>query len=814
MATTSPIDIQTLQDLENQLRSAVTLDELNTAVTGITNYNRTNPSTEANDLDILAIKAQTAWTNAVNAITGYPTTSDSINEIREAAGLAAAEYIINGGTNDNEASIVADAAAEQKAFEKFIDKFAEFDINDVTTLVELDGRIGEIDTYITDNFSINTATKLKARLTLLRIVWNQAINIVTDDIDNAYPEDSADLDEIKKAARLAVIQYFNDDGSDIGEARLIAKNAADAKAIELGYNSPSNTPSYTPSGDNTPSYTPSGDNTPSDTPSGDNTPSDTPSGDNTPSDTPTNTPLNTPAPPLVIQSNSYYQNYQIRLVLGPEDFNLPFGTNLTTVIQSITNNFQPIAGGTFINSKFTVPSNLSISGGLTGWVTLFIFQLANYFDFSLERIYNVNYFENSVNTTDSSVINVGYIGITTPNNSTSTGSLTIRFNINNKPNSTPLPNDFLSAVAVGEWMKQYFNGFSGSTNANPFGLDNPSVTVPYPITIQPPLPGMPRKTPTLKNVALGKPDMSNYIPNTFAPGPEVTLSQFSSQINNIFKKRNNKKVKEHFNSPNTTEGIILHENDTNQISPMLVAPSGYNSTNNTWSTYDITFNLTANDFNTSESELRSIWQRMIQYVPNISYTFFGIPSTLTPGTTVATGVSGFIEQFLDVYSKILQVSNTRFTNITVLPNGVTSATLPDTITFFKITTTITNFLPAGVPYQKNDFLSAATIGTWLLSYWSTFTSNITQLPPFIPVPVQTTPINPGIGVPYTITLDAPLPGPTQLSLYDTTMVNPLSTFIGSVDQSIDIIKLTSRIKNLSSPSIETFSEHFSSNHHR
>jgi hypothetical protein len=42
------------------------------------------------------------------------------------------------------------------------------------------------------------------------------------------------------------------------------------------------------------------------------------------------------------------------------------------------------------------------------------------------------------------------------------------------------------------------------------------------------------------------------------------------------------------------------------------------------------------------------------------------------------------------------------------------------------------------------------------------------------------------------------------------MVNPLSTFIGGVDKSIDIIKLTSRIKNLSSPSIKNFSEHFSS----
>lgn len=785
--------VDPIQTLNEQLKSASTLDDLNTAVRNISDYKIANPtSTEANNLEILAKKAQTAWTNAVSTLTGYPTNSDSINEIRQAAGYAAAQYIINDGTDDNQASTDANAAAEQKALELLGIKLTDSKIEDETTLTELDKKINTIKTYINNNFSSLMATNLTNRLNFLRSAWDQAMKDVTSDIDNAYPDDSADLDEIKTAARLAVFSYVNEGGSDIQDARKAAKGAADQKAIELGYNSPG-----------------TGDDGSGDDGGGDEL--DTPGlmpGDE--SDEITIIPN--------IQSNSYYQNYNIKLDLTAEDFNLPFGTDLAEMIQKIEQKFIAISKGTTINSNFT--TSVNIPNGLKGWVTLFILQLTNYFDISLKRIYNVSVNENRVSKSDSSVINIGPIGITTPNNSTKTDSIRVEFNINNIPDMIPKDNDFLSAVVVGTWIANYFKGFDGAKSNSPY-VDNKSAS-PFPVTvIQPPIPGMRRKqNPTMNTTILGKPNMTNYIPdiitptippNIFSPGPQIL--RFSSQINNIFKKRNNKKVREHFDGKNTVIGRVIYETDPNNISPILVAPSGY--INNNFINFELNFRLNETDFNTSKSELLNIWNRMKKYIPNTNFTLFGAPSFLSPGTTSTGSESGFIEQFLDVYSKILQVSDTRFTNIRVLPNGQEYIGLaqPTNVEYFDIKVVITNNISP--PYQKNDFLSAHTIGTWLMSYWRTFTPNLTELPPFIPVPVQTTPANPILGTTYDITLDPTLPGTTKLSLYETTMVNPVSTFIGGVDKSIDIIKLTSRIKNLSSPYVKTvskhISEHFSSN---
>ena len=511
------------------------------------------------------------------------------------------------------------------------------------------------------------------------------------------------------------------------------------------------------------------------------------------------------------------------------------------MIELIEKNFTLIPGGTTIDENLTIPDDIEIPSGLAGWVKLFILQLVNYFDISLERIYNITIIQNKKFNTNSPsdtnspsngsiITNIGGIGIITPgDNLNKTSSINISFYINNNPNTQPMDNDYLSAVAVGIWMVNYFKGFIGSdTTSFIYGFENTNEEDfpnknSFPDVIQPPIIGMqPKKTPKMKKDILGRPDMSIYTPEIINPidvpdvfslgpsaGPSATILQFTSQINNIFKKRNNnKKIKEHFGG-DTVIGKIIYETDPDNITPMLVAPSGYNSRTGEYSKFQLNFTLNDTDFNTTKSELINIWNRMKKYLPNTGFTFFGTPSSLPDGTTVASGASGFIEEFLDVYSKILQVSNTRFTNITVKPNGGDySIQQPTSVEYFEISVIITNDI--GQTYEKNDYLDAYTIGTWLLYYWSIFKDDMTELPPFLPVPVQITPNVEGIGQRYTIELDKPLDGPTPLSLYETTMVNPLSTFIGGVDKSIDIIKLTSRIKNLSSPSIKNFSEHFSS----
>jgi hypothetical protein len=133
------------------------------------------------------------------------------------------------------------------------------------------------------------------------------------------------------------------------------------------------------------------------------------------------------------------------------------------------------------------------------------------------------------------------------------------------------------------------------------------------------------------------------------------------------------------------------------------------------------------------------------------------------------------------------------------------------ITSFKITFKISN-KPANIsnPPQKNDFLDASTIGQWLINYISQYQSGETSLPPFIPVPVLAISNNkfvslsapPAVGAAITLGAGYMDIGIPIIPLYQTLMIDPNAnnllpaTFIGGVNISPNIIKLSNSIKNI------------------
>jgi len=492
-------------------------------------------------------------------------------------------------------------------------------------------------------------------------------------------------------------------------------------------------------------------------------------------------------------SNVNYLNYIINITLTADDFGLPIGSDLTSTIDYINQKFPIIASGSYIDNTLTIPTDVKIPSGLNGWVNLFIIKLINAFQISFGRIYDVNVNQNQTAAGLPSQTSVLGVGITSSDETSILSSINISFKINNMPSDPSMPNDFLPAVNIGNWIVTYLKG----------DLKNDiSYSDIYPSA---PLPGIPYNNPYIKKELLGSPDMTSYLP--------PIIGKFTSQISNVFKKRSNKKLTEYFDN-SLVSGSSFVETNSSYISPMLTALSGYKPRTSqtkpeSWENFTINFTLTKDDF-TPNNDLNTIWTRMSRYVSNYIFTLYGTPGVLYSPTGIVSGPSGFIQEFLSVYAEILQISMNRFDSIIVKPNNVdlTKNPLPDTIDSFYISFNVNNNIAP--PYQPNDFLDAITIGTWLNAYWGTFTTQDTNsLPPFLPVPVQTMPPANEIpvGTLYKIQPDPPLPGPTPIPLLQVTMVNPVSHFIGGIDNNLNIVKLTSRIKNLSSPA----TEHFSSN---
>jgi hypothetical protein len=431
--------------------------------------------------------------------------------------------------------------------------------------------------------------------------------------------------------------------------------------------------------------------------------------------------------------------------------------------------------------------------------------------------------------------------MSTADTGTGIGGINISFRIDNNCAYTIGTNNLLPAGIIGPWMVAYFNTFIPNKanvvpNAIPLSQlftttnSNLSVINSIPYVLDTDNGNFNADLATRINTA-----SSMAILNTTRAIPDMTKynETFTSQINNIFKRIYDKKFNEHLDggggTGNTTSvvGNLVNETCSTYLTELAIAPWSYNPTSTTARINDkikVSFALTPDDFDlATNTNVYTVWQRLKNYMGVTTFNFFGTPSTFKTPSSTGTGASGYIQELIDIFAEILQVSPSRFSDITADPadeRGVKITNLDDSALYktILITFNVTNDLP-NINKKPNDFLDAGIISTWLTNYWTSYEGNMTTLQTFLPVPVNilnkngntVDPYNkstlPKAGENFTIVYN-PLPNTTALPYYKTIIKNPYLKFTGGVD--INPFILASRIKNIkittytNTNTIETF----------
>lgn len=533
----------------------------------------------------------------------------------------------------------------------------------------------------------------------------------------------------------------------------------------------------------------------------------------------------------------YYPNYQISFNLSATDFGLTAGTDLATTISNIEAKFPEYSAGTPFtasNGQILFTSESNIPSGIVGWATVFVTTLASYFKIDFKRIYNVTVV--TIPSTTTNLVPSKTLGVTlsTTDTGTGIGKINVSYCIDNQCTySVDYNNNLLPAGIIGPWMVAYFNNFipnktqqmAGSAAPGRIYLNQLFAPTNSNLSEINSIPYLSSNNGANFNVDLqariiAAAEMNTALTSRGLPDMSKYKEGFTSQINNIFKRIHDKKFNEHLDggggtgNTTTVTGRLIHETCSTYLTELAVAPWSYNPTNTTPRTNDkitVSFALTPDDFELSKDtpNVYNVWQRLTNYMGVTSFNFFGTPSTFKTPTTTGTGASGYIQELLDIFAEILQVSPSRFTDVTADPadsDGVKITNITDAASYktilvkFNVNNIVPNVNPA-----KNDFLDAGIIGTWLTNYWTSYEGGMNTLQPFLPVPVniingngatinpyngKDMPIN---GEDFTIVYN-PLPNTTALPYYKTIMKNPYSRFTGGVD--INPFKLASRIKNI------------------
>jgi hypothetical protein len=454
----------------------------------------------------------------------------------------------------------------------------------------------------------------------------------------------------------------------------------------------------------------------------------------------------------------------------------------------------------------------------------------SYFQVSVTRAYNITIETISSTTQVSSEVDVQTVKLMSTQPGSGIGELRIKFRIDNNSfitNGTNVGcvNDHLNATIIGNWIVKWLTTFNLT--------DKQKVTTPLPtdpkLNNETYIPSMynqallsSKQAPVMLTGPLPIPNLKNYEPE-----------QFITDIPNIFKKYRSKKLKEHLNG-STVYGGPYYETAKEHVLPLSIAPSCFKDNSSTSMNYaaftsqtnrlefvTVSFNLNHSDFQKEPSaNLFSIWKQMTSYIANTAFTLSGKKHKFPSSSSFGNAEKGFILQLLSVYAVILQVSNSRFAvtqvepfkenNVAYTSDEIRNLTSSSVIKSFKVTFTISNPSSISNP-QKNDFLDASTIGQWLINYITQYKPGQIALPPFIPVPVLA--INnasfvnlsatlPAKGAPITLGAGYMDIGVPIIPLYQTLMIDPgannllPATFIGGINISSNIIKLSNSVKNI------------------
>ena len=495
----------------------------------------------------------------------------------------------------------------------------------------------------------------------------------------------------------------------------------------------------------------------------------------------------------------YYPNYQLSFNLGPTDFGLKVGDDLTDTLNNLSNfKVSPKQVITAPNGDIllNIPER-GIPDGLLGWATLFVYIFVSYFTFSSTRVYNVSItpIQTPPTSTSDNITNQNLLGVGIPTGAMGsttkgfTSGVTISFCIHNNTNANDiLDNDVLPAVILGQWMKFYLQGFVSGQKAGwrdeNQGRIEPDAQIPENVPLSAlfsndpansqnlilmnGIPWVPLNFNSVKGSntslisILTRPEgLTMQPPQITNRGiPELTkYEKFTSEISNIFKRIRNRKVTEHLDGgavskldgkqlPTTVFGTPIFEECAQYLTPMYIAPWCFTPKTNQSpatpkSNSTITFTLTPDDFdldNQKTTTLYNIWMAMQAYITgSTSFTLFNTPSTLSPSVVGdnGTGARGFINSLLDVYSEILQVSSNRFELKSVFPVNNKG----DEIKNLSAADTFTNIqitidVNNTVGDEPNDFLDSAILSTWLINYWTSYKGGDESLPLFIPPPVN------------------------------------------------------------------------------
>ena len=661
----------------------------------------------------------------------------------------------------------------------------------------------------------------------------QALNVYNKAYNDALGSYNGNQDVANTAGSAASNAILNN--ASESTAYSDAEQAASSRAQELGINN-NNGPTPTddtqqPADDTPPTLTPTLTPPPTLTPTpGIFTPTGTPSG-TLANFLNSNTPNVSVKPGLANDppNGINYANFEVYFNLSPIDFGLASDANDITTTWNKIKAFQGISKNTLITSPGNanvLVAPIDIPQNESGWATLFVYILMSYFQVSVTRAYNITIETIASTTTVSSEVDVDNATLFSTQPGTGIGFLRIKFKIDNNSFITDgtnigCVNDHLNATIIGNWIIKWLTTFSIT--------DNKKVTVSLPTDSE-----LNKETyiPSMYNQALSSTRQPSVMLTGPLPIPNLTnYEQFITDIPNIFKKYHSKKLKEHLDN-STVYGGPYYETAKEHVLPLSIAPSCFtnSSTSMNYSAFTtqsnrldfvtVSFNLNPSDFQKQSTDnLFSIWKQMTSYMANTAFTLSGRTHKFPANSSFGNTETGFIKQLLSIYAVILQVSNSRFEVTSVIPmktdgvafttTEISTLTATSVINSFKITFKISNPSSISNP-QKNDFLDASTIGQWLINYITQYQPGQTSLPPFIPVPVLA--INNASFVSLSdppvkgaaITLGAGFMdiGVPIIPLYQTLMIDPNannllpSTFIGGVNISPNIIKLSNSIRNI------------------